>query len=76
MGIIIKILAVGFFIGFIGLISKLVMNYLKDYILENPLPVNILYFMCKLGVLDAIHIFVGFLVASWTANKIIKYLSS
>lgn len=36
---------------------------------------NVKYYLCRLGVFDAINIYVSLLIASWFTNKMLEYVS-
>lgn len=71
-----KLLTVLAFAALLYFLIDYILQRISDYIATVNIAVNIMYFLCKLGVFEAINIFFSLVIASWFANKIIVYLSN
>ncbi|MDY0121501.1 MAG: hypothetical protein RBR54_06115 [Sulfurimonas sp.] len=71
-----KLLTVGVFAIFLYFIIDWIMGMVSEQIITDSISPTIKYYLCALGIYEAVNIFVSFLVASWFTNKIIDFLSS
>ena len=71
-----KLLTVLFFAGILYFLIDYILGRIADYMATMDVAVNILYFMCKLGVFEALNVFFSLLIAAWFSNKILNYLSN
>lgn len=71
-----KVLTIGVFAVFLYFVIDAIIAMIGTQIGLDGLAPNIRYYLCALGIFDAVNIYVSFLIASWFGNKIINYLSS
>lgn len=70
-----KLVTVSFFAILLFFIIGFIVGEISAAVNIGSISPTIFYYMCALGIFDAINIFVSLLIASWFTNKLLEYLS-
>ena len=70
-----KLVTVAFFAALLYWLIGEMMQYLIGQLDTAGIAPTIRYYLCALGIFEAVNIFVSLLIASWFTNKIISYLA-
>jgi len=75
MDTLVKALTVAIFAALLYFVIDYIVGKISNAIDINSLAPTIKYYMCRLGIFDAVNIFVSLMIAGWFTNKILNYLS-
>jgi len=75
MDTLIKAATVAIFAVLLYFVIDYIVGNISNAIDVNSIAPTIKYYMCRLGIFDAVNIFVSLLIASWFTNKLLNYLS-
>jgi len=75
MGKLVNLATVLVFAALLYFVIDFIMGQIATKVDMNSLAPNIKYYLCTLGIFEALNIFISLFIASWFTNKIINYLS-
>lgn len=74
MDVVVKLITVSIFAILLYWIIDYVVGLIGTMVDMGTLMPTVKYFMCRLGIFHALNIIISFLIASWFAEKILRYL--
>jgi len=75
MNTFVKVATVGIFAIALFFLINFIVGQIQEQINFDDLMPTAKYFLCRLGIFQAINIYFSLIIASWFSNKIINYIS-
>jgi len=76
LGLYVKLATVFIFAGILYFIINYIVGEIKTQINIGAIAPNTQYFLCVLGVFNAINVFISLFIAGWFTDKMLNYVSN